>query len=247
FCMMCVMEAHINKVLHSSASAIQPRAVVNVLTRKSFQVLLHVFFPSCRGEQLTSSFDIFSQATTIVHQIFGGFLRSRVTCLSCKAISDTYEAFLDIPLDIKAASSVTGALEDFVKPEQLDGENGYKCSKCEQLATASKRLTIHCSSNVLTVCLKRFDAFSGRKISKVVQYPEYLDLGAYMSQAAGEPLLYSLYAFLVHEGFSCQAGHYYCFVKASDGCWYKMNDASVGLCDIKTVLCQRAYLLFYAR
>lgn len=24
-----------------------------------------------------------------------------VTCFSCKAVSDTYEAFLDIPLDIK--------------------------------------------------------------------------------------------------------------------------------------------------
>ena len=53
---MCVMEAHVNKVLHSSASAIQPWTVVNVLTRKSFQVLLHVFFPSCRRELLTSSF-----------------------------------------------------------------------------------------------------------------------------------------------------------------------------------------------
>ncbi|GAB0206313.1 ubiquitin carboxyl-terminal hydrolase 17-like [Grus japonensis] len=168
-----------------------------------------------------------------------------VTCFSCKAASDTYEAFLDIPLDVNAASSVTAALEDFVKPERLDGKNGYKCSKCERLAAASKRLTLHRSSNVLTVCLKRFDAFSGTKISKVVQYPEYLDLGAYMSEAAGEPLLYSLYAVLVHEGFSCQEGHYYCFVKASDGRWYKMNDASVELCGIKTVLRQRAYLLFY--
>ncbi|KAM6032483.1 ubiquitin carboxyl-terminal hydrolase 42-like, partial [Theristicus caerulescens] len=201
FCMMCIMEAHVNRVLHSSAGAILPWPVITVLT---------------------------------------------LTCLSCKAVSDTYEPFLDIALDIQAASTVTGALEDFVKPEQLDGENGYKCSKCEQLATASKRLTIHRSSNVLTVCLKRFDPFSGRKISKVVQYPESLDLATYMSQAPGEPLLYSLYAVLVHEGPGCQAGHYYCFVKASDGHWYKMNDASVERCDIEMVLCQRAYLLFYA-
>ncbi|XP_075579417.1 ubiquitin carboxyl-terminal hydrolase 42-like [Pelecanus crispus] len=257
FCMMCVMEAHVHKVLRSSASAIQPRAVVSVLTREHFELGVqedvHEFLcytvdamqRACLSG--SSHLDSSSQGTTIVQQIFGGFLRSRVTCLSCKAVSDTYEAFLNIPLDIKAASSVTGALEDFVKPEQLDGENGYKCSKCEQLATASKSLTIHRSSNVLTVCLKRFDAFSGRKISKVVKYPEYLDLGAYMSQAGGEPLLYSLYAVLVHEGSGCQAGHYYCFVKASNGQWYKMNDASVGLCDIKTVLRQRAYLLFYAR
>ncbi|KAM9592043.1 uncharacterized protein ACIBXB_005658 [Morphnus guianensis] len=56
FCMMCVMEAHVNKVLHSSVSAIQPSTVISVLTRKSFQVLLQVFSPSCRRELLTSSF-----------------------------------------------------------------------------------------------------------------------------------------------------------------------------------------------
>ena len=50
------MEVHVNKVLHSSVSAIQPSAVISVLTRKSFQVLLQVFSPSCRRELLTSSF-----------------------------------------------------------------------------------------------------------------------------------------------------------------------------------------------
>ncbi|KAK2519486.1 hypothetical protein Q9966_013891 [Columba livia] len=89
-----------------------------------------------------------------------------LTSLSCKAVSDTYEAFLDIPLDIKAASSVTRALEDFVRSEQLDGQNNYQYSKCEHLVSASKRLTVHQSSNVLTVCLKRFNPFSGRKIGK---------------------------------------------------------------------------------
>ncbi|XP_059691242.1 ubiquitin carboxyl-terminal hydrolase 42-like [Gavia stellata] len=259
FCMMCTMEAHIEEVLSCSGSAIEPTAVVKELPRigEHFQLGTqedaHEFFcyavdamqRACLSR--SSDWDTFSQTSTLIHHVFGGFLRSRVTCLSCKAISDTYEAFLNIPLDIKAASSVTEALEDFVRPEQLDAENGYKCSKCEQLATASKRLTIHHSSNILTVCLKRFDAFSGRKISKVVRYPEYLDLGAYMSQAAGEPLLYSLYAVVVHAGSRCHKGHYYCFVKASDGQWYDMDDDSVRLCDIKTVLCQRAYLLFYAR
>ncbi|KAK2519489.1 hypothetical protein Q9966_013894 [Columba livia] len=140
-----------------------------------------------------------------------------LTSLSCKAVSDTYEAFLDIPLDIKAASSVTRALEDFVRSEQLDGQNNYQYSKCEQLVSASKRLTVHQSSNVLTVCLKRFNPFSGRKIGKVVQYPEYLDLGTHTSQAAGGALLYSLYAVLVHGGYSRsgQAGHYYCFIKSN--------------------------------
>ncbi|XP_074932077.1 ubiquitin carboxyl-terminal hydrolase 42-like [Phalacrocorax aristotelis] len=253
FCMMCTMEEHVNIVLRSSARAIRPRAVVREHFQLGVQEDAHEFLRyavdamqrACLSG--SSDLDISSQTTTVVHQIFGGFLRSRVTCLSCQAVSDSYEPFLDVPLDIQEPSSVAEALEGFVRPELLGGENGYRCSKCEELVAASKRLTIHCSSNILTVCLKRFDPFSGSKISKDVEYPEYLDLGAYTSEAPGEPLLYSLYAVLVHEGSSCQAGHYYCFVKGSNGQWYKVNDASVRLCDIKTVLRQRAYLLFYAR
>lgn len=36
-----------------------------------------------------------------------------------------------------------------------------------------------------------------------------------MSQSSGEPVTYGLYAVLVHSGYSCHAGHYYCYVKVS--------------------------------
>ncbi|KAL2295209.1 hypothetical protein Nmel_018370, partial [Mimus melanotis] len=236
FCMMCIMEAHINKVLHSPVSAILPLAVLKV-----FRCIGGHFQPSREEDahdflcctvnamqraclSASSDLDLSSQSTTIVCQIFGGFLRSRVCCFSCKAISDSYEAFLDIPLDIK----------DFVRPEHLDGENCYKCTMCKKNIAASKRFTVHCAPKVLTVCLKRFDCFTGGKISKVVEYPEYLDLRPYMFQAEGEPLHYSLYAVLVHSG-------------ASNGLWHQMDDESVELRCLDTALRQQAYVLFYAR
>ncbi|PKU43250.1 ubiquitin carboxyl-terminal hydrolase 42 [Limosa lapponica baueri] len=259
FCMMCTMETHINQVLCCSNNAIKPTSVINGLKRigKHFhfgsQEDAHEFLcftvdalqKACLNG--STKLDRSSQATTLIYQIFGGYLRSRVKCLNCKAVSDTYEPFLDITLDIKAVTSVTRALEQFVKPEQLDGENSYKCSKCKKMVPASKRYTIHRSSNVLTISLKRFANFTGGKINKDVKYPEYLDLRAYMSQSMGEPLIYALYAVLVHSGFNCNAGHYLCFIKAGNGLWYRMNDASVELSDIKTVLNQQAYVLFYIR
>ncbi|KAK2866276.1 hypothetical protein Q7C36_002332 [Tachysurus vachellii] len=118
---------------------------------------------------------------------------------------------------------------------------------CKETVQASKRLSIHRNSNVLTVSLKRFDDFNGGKISKDVRYTEYFDLRPYMSQSHGEPQIYGLYAVLVHSGFSCYAGHYYCYVKASNGQWYQMNDSSVTPTNIQTVLNQQAYLLFYIK
>ena len=39
--------------------------------------------------------------------------------------------------------------------------------RCKKMVQASKRFTIHRSSNVLTVSLKRFANFNGGKIAKV--------------------------------------------------------------------------------
>ncbi|XP_078096730.1 uncharacterized protein usp42 isoform X3 [Mustelus asterias] len=183
----------------------------------------------------------------MIYQIFGGYLRSRVKCLNCKGVSDTYDPYLDIALEIKTAPNITKALEQFVKPEQLDGENAYKCTKCKKMVPASKRFTIHRASNVLTLSLKRFANFTGGKITKEVRYSEYLDVRPYMSQSNGEPVVYVLYAVLVHSGFSCHAGHYYCYIKASNGQWYQMNDSIVSSSDIRSVLNQQAYVLFYIR
>ncbi|KAM6898725.1 ubiquitin carboxyl-terminal hydrolase 42 isoform 1-T2 [Lycodopsis pacificus] len=258
FCMMCTMQNHIIQVFANSGNVIKPIGVLNELKRiaKHFRYgsqedaheFLRYTVDAMQKSCLTGTkLDRQTQATTFIHQVFGGYLRSRVKCLNCKAVSDTFDPFLDITLEIKTAPSISKALEQFVKPEQLDGENAYKCTKCKKMVTASKRFTIHRSSNVLTLSLKRFANFSGGKIAKDVKYPEYLDLRPFMSQSQGEAQVYGLYAVLVHSGFSCHAGHYFCYIKASNGQWYQTNDSSVSVSDIRSVLNQQAYVLFYIK
>uniref|UniRef100_A0A8D3AE21 Ubiquitin specific peptidase 42 n=1 Tax=Scophthalmus maximus TaxID=52904 RepID=A0A8D3AE21_SCOMX len=178
FCMMCTMQNHIIQVFANSGNVIKPIGVLNELKRiaKHFrygsQEDAHEFLRYTVDAMQKScipgtKFDRQTQATSFIHQVFGGYLRSRVKCLNCKAVSDTFDPFLDITLEIKTAPSISKALEQFVKPEQLDGENAYKCTKCKKMVTASKRFTIHRSSNVLTLSLKRFANFSGGKLTKV--------------------------------------------------------------------------------
>uniref|UniRef100_A0A8B9Z960 Ubiquitin carboxyl-terminal hydrolase n=1 Tax=Buteo japonicus TaxID=224669 RepID=A0A8B9Z960_9AVES len=156
-----------------------------------------------------SNLDISSESTTIVHQIFGGFLRSRGTFP---------QPLLSLELSVSFCLVYTKAL--------------CSVSRCNKMVAASKRFTVHRAPRVLTVCLKRFEDFTGRKINKVVKYSSCLDLRPYMSQPDGESLSYSLYAVLVHSGNGCHSGHYFCYIKASNGLWYEMNDSSVDLCDI---------------
>ncbi|NXG48292.1 UBP42 hydrolase, partial [Psilopogon haemacephalus] len=257
-CMMCTMETHICTVLTSAGSVLQPLSVIDILRCIGEHFLYgrqedaHEFFCFMLLAMQTAclpgsgSLELCSPPKTIVQQIFEGLLRSRLTCLSCGAVSDSYEAFLDVPLDIGGASSVSAALQDFVRPEQLDGANSIRCRSCDAVAAASKGFSIRDEPKVLSLSLKRFD-MSGRKLRKAVQFPLNLDLCPYMSEPEGEPCLYSLYAVLVHRGVNCGSGHYFCYIKAGDGLWYRMDDTSVKPCAVDLVLRQQAYLLFYVR
>jgi len=143
-----------------------PRA----LTREKIVFLVRVWF---RGS-LRKSMDPRSLETTLVHQIFGGYLRSQVVCLRCQRPSNTYDEFLDMSVDIMHAGSVQRALADFVRPERLDGDNRYHCERCRVKVPALKRLTVHEAPNVLTVHLKRFDPMnfaSGGKIGRRPRRP----------------------------------------------------------------------------
>ncbi|KAM8946532.1 ubiquitin carboxyl-terminal hydrolase 36 [Pelodytes ibericus] len=259
FCMLCIMQNHLIQAFANNGNAIKPVSFIRELKkiarhfRFGSQEDAHEFLrytieamqKACLNGY--AKLDRQSQATTLVHQIFGGYLRSRVKCSVCKSVSDTYDPYLDIALEIRSAVNIVRALELFVKSDVLSGENAYMCAKCKKKVPASKRFSIHRASNVLTLSLKRFANFSGGKITKDVGYPEFLNIRPYMSQSTGEPIMYGLYAVLVHSGYSCHAGHYYCYVKASNGQWYQMNDSLVHPSNIKVVLNQQAYVLFYLR
>ncbi|KAM5165087.1 ubiquitin carboxyl-terminal hydrolase 17-like protein 6 [Mantella aurantiaca] len=258
FCMMCVMQSHIVKALSNTGNVIKPMDVLNNLKhiashfRLGTQEDAHEFLRYAVDEmQRSCLMDYFSnditQEASFIQQVFGGCLRSRIQCLKCKTVSDKYEDFLDLALEIKSSHNINHALEEFVKAEELEGDNAYKCSECNELVSASKTLSLHRTSNVLTLALKRFASFNGGKLSKDIKYAEYFDISPYTSDPNGQTHMYQLYAILVHRGTSCYSGHYYCYVKASDDQWYKLNDTIVSRVDMKTVLNEQPYLLFYIR
>uniref|UniRef100_A0A8C5XYB8 Ubiquitin carboxyl-terminal hydrolase n=1 Tax=Microcebus murinus TaxID=30608 RepID=A0A8C5XYB8_MICMU len=243
-CMLCTMEAHVTRVLTQPGQVIKPSLALAAGFHRYNQEDAHEFL-MCTVDAMKKPLDGHSEDTTLIRQIFGGYWRSQIKCLHCHGISDTFEPYLDIALDIEAAQSLNQALQWLVKPEHLDGEDAYHCGTCLKKVPASKSLTVHTASKVLMLVLKRFSDVTGNKIAKEVQYPECLDMQPYMSQQKRGPLVYLLYAVLVHAGSSCQSGHYFCFVKARNGQWYKMDDAKVTGCHISSVLSQHAYILFY--
>lgn len=108
-------------------------------------------------------------------------------------------------------------------------------------------MTIYEAPKVLTVHLKRFTS-SGQKINQHIKFDTKLELASVMSPSKRpSDLNYSLYAVLVHAGNTCHSGHYFCYIKSSNGIWYSMNDTTVAVISLQTVLSQNAYMLFYTQ
>ncbi|KIJ69956.1 hypothetical protein HYDPIDRAFT_121181 [Hydnomerulius pinastri MD-312] len=183
--------------------------------------------------------------TTWVHKIFGGRLRSRVTCRECNYNSDTFDSMLDISLDIYGSTSLREALKKFVAVDLLRGSDKYKCEKCKKAVVAEKRFTIHDAPAVLTVHLKRFSPL-GRKIGHFIHYDERLSLQPVMSEGQFGPS-YSLYGIICHAGGGPNSGHYFAHVKAANGRWFEMNDDMVSAEHGTPTGMKNAYILFYIR
>ncbi|PWZ03275.1 cysteine proteinase [Testicularia cyperi] len=185
--------------------------------------------------------------TTFVQKIFGGKLRSRVTCHSCGYNSDTFDPFMDLSLDVrKGINTLADAFRAFVAKDKLTGSEKYKCDKCKRKVDATKQFTIETAPPALTIHLKRFTAFGG-KVSRQIAFDESINVAAYLSVNRG-PARYKLYAVVHHYGSGPNSGHYVASVKSPSGRWTRMDDSHVSeMGRSGPTNDQSAYILFYLR
>lgn len=191
-----------------------------------------------------------TQETTLIQQIFGGYLQSKIKCLKCQHISERYDKMMDLTVEIEGnIESLQDALAQFTAPEILDGSNKYKCDRCKCYVKAKKQLTVHEAPNILTIALKRFQSGKFGKLNKRVIFPDVLNMKPYMSGMGDKPPSYKLYAVVVHLDMmnASFSGHYVCYVKNLQGAWYKIDDSKVKQVELDRVLAQGAYMLLYSR
>ncbi len=262
--MYSLMENHINKSLNAKGNrAFSPKPIVQKLQRISRNFRIgrqedaHEFLRTFIDAMQKASLKVAGMnpndnsrlaETTSIHRIFGGYLQSQVKCKICKFASTTYDACLDISLEIYGKShTLENALRQHTKLEILDNNNRWRCDSCKKLVPATKQLKFRRLPLTLVVHLKRFSPY-GDKISKRVEYPKELNMKSFTNNKDGEEsFMYDLYGVLVHAGSYASSGHYYSFVKASNGAWYEMNDSSIQQVGVKRALNQQAYILFYQK
>jgi ubiquitin C-terminal hydrolase len=174
--------------------------------------------------------------STIIDNIYGQS-HIKITCANCGHISSNYDPYALIHLPVPISNElidVQQCITMLSTKEQLDSENQYKCSNCDQHTNAFREETILRTNNTLIINLKRFTK-TGEKINTSVVYP--------LTNFTICGKTYSLYAVNNHTG-SLNGGHYFSYV-LQNGIWYEFNDRYVRLANQASIVSPNAYILFY--
>ncbi|XP_021867027.2 ubiquitin carboxyl-terminal hydrolase 15 [Spinacia oleracea] len=264
WCLMCELEQHVF-LLRDAAGPLSPSRILSHIRSINCQIgdgsqedaheflrLLVASMQSICLEEAGGENEVHPilQETTLVQQTFGGRLRSMVACLRCHQESERYENIMDLTLEIFGwVESLEDALTQFTTPEDLDGENMYRCGRCASYVRARKQLSIDEAPNILTIVLKRFQEGNYGKINKCITFPEMLDMVPYMTGTNDCPPLYMLYGVVVHVDTlnASFSGHYVSYVKDLQGNWFRIDDTVVNPVPMSQVMSEGAYILFYMR
>ena len=178
----------------------------------------------------------------LLPSIFQGVCKYNTTCLTCNRCSKRCEQFMDLSLPMVNDSSNTQdvdvqlILDNYLKPEMLEGENSYQCSSCNIKCIAKRTVSFECLPRVLNVQLARyvFDLKTLRKkklmnrilIPRVLKVP---DKGKSPSKSGSQNVKeYLLCAVQNHLGTSAYGGHY--VAEAMDwttGTWFEHDDTEI--------------------
>uniref|UniRef100_A0A0E0CQ27 Ubiquitin carboxyl-terminal hydrolase n=1 Tax=Oryza meridionalis TaxID=40149 RepID=A0A0E0CQ27_9ORYZ len=241
FCSFCALKEHIDESIRRPGQQEDAHEFLRCLLDN-----LDKCTTDPKPKDKPSSFD----EESIVKQVFGGRLKSKLTCCECGHCSETYEPFLDLSLEIDQADNLIDALESFTKLERIgDAEDKLNCEHCNAKVCKNKQLMLDRSPDVVAIHLKRFTSLdrSVEKIDKHVVYPLELDLKPFHCDPdVNKELKYDLYGVVEHSG-SPIYGHYVCSVRSSPSTWHLMNDSHVDLISEASALNQEGYILFYIR
>ncbi|KAH0786417.1 Clan CA, family C19, ubiquitin hydrolase-like cysteine peptidase [Histomonas meleagridis] len=210
---------------------------------------------STENETVSSNADSWSlylsKNSSPIMDLFSGKLYSRINCNLCGYSSIVHELFMFLSLSVPSRAEKSIKLIDcikfFLKEEQLDESNKWKCEKCNHYVKATKKIEIEQCPPVLIIHLKRFE---GRlryatKIDTTVDYPDELDASLFTMKKNND--VYRLIGVVFHAG-GLNGGHYTsAALDLPSGQWYYFNDSSASKISIAAAHNSKAYILFYQR
>ena len=184
-----------------------------------------------------------------VMELFYGISISSIRNPEGEIQSRQFETYilLDLPLPSISNQPTTlyDCLQNYIRPEILEGDNKWYNDKTNTYEVAEKTLTFWSFPKILIVCLKR-NSYDGNKNTTFIDYPLELDLSPFVVGYKPSEFVYNLVGICAHIG-NVNHGHYTAFVKKNTD-WFFCNDELIQLVENEKYLkLKEAYCLFYVK
>ncbi|KAG5833160.1 hypothetical protein ANANG_G00272910 [Anguilla anguilla] len=186
-----------------------------------------------------------TSGSSLIHRLYHGNVVNQIVCKECGNTSERQEDFLDLTVSVKEdfldlTVSVKGVcgLEEalwnmFVEEEMFEGNNLYRCSRCDHLVTAAKSAKLRKLPPFLTVSLLRFnfDFVKCERYKETGRYsfPLTINLRPFCEQTdrPDSEFTFELFSVIIHKG-GCYGGHYHVYIKDIDqlGHWEAPDEES---------------------
>lgn len=105
-------------------------------------------------------------------------------------VGEREETFFAISLDIKNKKSLAEALDLYIKPDHLEGDNQYFCEKHNRKIDAQRRSYLKSLSNTVIINLKRFEfdyyQMQRFKINEYCEFPERINFKPWTKEGIRE-------------------------------------------------------------
>mgnify|MGYP003325206420 CR=1 FL=1 len=164
-------------------------------------------------------------------------------CFSKKA--DPFSTLM-VPIPNQRECTIFDCLDEFIKDEELTGENKWYNDKTKQYLDVRKNSIFWNLPEILIINLKRYGN-NNRKIHTLVTTQfNNVDFSKYISGYNPKEFVYDLFGTAIHSGGTL-GGHYTSNIRNANGKWYNINDKLIREINEKDVINQHTYCLFYRK
>ena len=134
-------------------------------------------------------------------------VKNTVTCNSCLQSNTTEDPLMILQLPV--SKSVQNAIDLFLKPEELSGQNSYFCNVCDSLQAGLLDHELSRTGDFLVVQLKRFINLlnSVTKDRTNITYNNQIKIPVAVDNEITSRKLFKLVGIINHSG-SLERGHY---------------------------------------
>jgi ubiquitin carboxyl-terminal hydrolase 2/21 len=162
-----------------------------------------------------------------------------------KIYSEKYEKFyiMDIAL---SNVNLNDCINEHFSDEYMNEENNnaYLDEESNSYKNVIKRISIYHFPQYLIIQLKRWN-YKLKKNQRIIYYDtDELDLTKYNNK--NETIMYNLFGIINHSG-NIFGGHYFSYIKNTNGKWYIYNDTEVKEINNNNLLGNKNYCLVYRK